>query len=77
MGEGSGRCFRRWGPGGSLEGGGGGGSRAIGGEKAPRPSLVQSQAPLTPPCPPSNHTITLNLTLIFAAGWFGHASHVD
>ena len=35
------------------------------------------QAPLTSPCPPSNHTITINLTLTFAASWFGHASHVD
>ena len=26
-----------------------------------------TQAPLTSPCPPSNHTITLNLTLTFAA----------
>ena len=26
-----------------------------------------AQAPLTSPCPPSNHTITINLTLIFAA----------
>ena len=25
------------------------------------------QAPLTSPCPPSNHTITINLTLTFAA----------
>ena len=25
-----------------------------------------AQAPLTSPCPPSNHTITINLTLIFA-----------
>ena len=31
-------------------------------------------------CPqgqPSNHTITLNLTLTFAASQFGHASHAD
>ena len=35
------------------------------------------QAPLTSPCPPSNHTITICLTLTFAATWFGHASHVD
>ena len=41
-----------------------------------KPSVGQSQAPLTSPCPPSNHTITLNLTLTFAASWFGHASHV-
>ena len=36
-----------------------------------------AQAPLTSPCRPSNHTITINLTLTFAATWFGHASHVD
>ena len=35
------------------------------------------QAWLTSPCPPSNHTITISLTLIFAASWFGHASRVD
>ena len=35
------------------------------------------QAPLTSSCPPSNHSITINLTLTFAASWFGHASHVD
>ena len=32
-----------------------------------------AQAPLTSPCPQSNHTITINLTLTFAASWFGHA----
>ena len=26
-----------------------------------------AQAPLTSPCPPSNHTITINLTLTIAA----------
>ena len=26
-----------------------------------------AQAPLTSPCPPSNHSITINLTLTFAA----------
>ena len=36
-----------------------------------------AQAPLTSPCPPSNHTIITNLTLTFATNWFGHASHVD
>ena len=36
-----------------------------------------AQAPLTSPCPPSNHTIAINLTLTFAASWFGHVSHVD
>ena len=35
------------------------------------------KAPLTSPCPPSNHCITINLTLTFAASWFGHARHVD
>ena len=35
------------------------------------------QAPLTSPCPPSNHTITLSLNLTFAVSRFGHASHVD
>ena len=39
------------GPGGAIWGVGGGGA----------------QAPLTSPCPPSNHTITINLTLTFAA----------
>ena len=44
----------------------------------PRPSIGSLQAPLTStsPCPPSNHTITVNLTITFAASWFGHASHV-
>ena len=36
-----------------------------------------AQAPLTSPCPPSNHTITINLTLTFAASYYGHASHAD
>ena len=36
-----------------------------------------AQAFLTSPCPPSNHTITINLTITFVASWFGHASHVD
>ena len=53
--------------------GGGGGSRwgelGLGGGGA--------QAPLAFPCHPSNHTITINLTLTFATSWFGHASHVD
>ena len=35
------------------------------------------QAPLTSPCPQSNHTTTINLSISFAASWFGHASHVD
>ena len=48
-----------------------------GGYMPPRPSVGQSQAPLTSPCPPSNHTITQNLTLTYAASWFVHASYVD
>ena len=36
-----------------------------------------AQAPLTSPCPPSKHTITMTLTLTFAASWFGHATRVD
>ena len=36
-----------------------------------------AQAPLTSSCPPSNHSITINLTPTFAASWFGHASHGD
>ena len=36
-----------------------------------------AQAPLTSPCPRSNPTITINLTLTFATNWFGHDSHVD
>ena len=53
--------------------GGGGSGGAIwgvggGGQRLPLPPLT---------LPPSNHTITINLTLTFAASWFGHASHVD
>ena len=56
------------GPGGAIWGGaGGGGGQGGGGE----------EAPLTSPCPQSNHTITINLTLTFAASWFGHASHIN
>ena len=65
----------RLGEGGSRRGNLGGG--LVGRYMPPRPSVGQSQAPLTSPCPPSNRTITLNLTLTFAASWFGHASHVD
>ena len=54
------------GPGGAIWGGGVGGGGGGG-----------AQAPLTSPCPQSNHTITINLTLTFAASWFGHASHVN
>ena len=61
-GGGSGRVgWGRGAPGAAIWGGGGGGA----------------QASLTPPCPPSNHTITINLTLTFLASWFGHANHVD
>ena len=42
---------------------GGGGAHAM----PPRPSIGKSQAPLTSHCPPSNHTITLNLTIGLAA----------
>ena len=35
-----------------------------------------AQAPLTSPCPPSNHTITINLTPTMAANWFWLCSHV-
>ena len=70
---GGGGAVGRVGWGGSRWGGGGvGGKRpwwlALGGG---------GDRLLTSPCPPSNHTITINLTLTFAATWFGHASHVD
>ena len=64
--------------GGALEGGfregrwGGGGWH-----KALVVSSGGGGVPLTSPCPPSNHTITINLTLTFAVTWFGHVSHVD
>ena len=61
------------GPSGAIRGGGGGGGVQVGRFGV----LGGAQAPLTSPCPPSNHTITINLTLTFAASWFGHASHVD
>ena len=41
------------------------------------PTSLGYLLPITSPCPPSKHTITLNLTPIFAASRFGHASHVD
>ena len=50
------------GPGGAIWGGVG----WVGSYMPPRPSVGQPQAPLTSPCPPSNHTIALNLTLTFA-----------
>ena len=76
MGGGVGRVGWGGGTGGAIWGGGGGG----GWHKA----LVVSSGgggggigSAYLPCPPSNHTITINLTLTFAATWFGHASHVD
>ena len=68
-GLGGGGSGRGDGEGGSGRGGGGalGGGGRFGGNTPPRPSIGQSQAPLTSPCPPSNHTITRNLTLTFAA----------
>ena len=59
------------GPGGSV----GRGSRwgNLGGTCLKGQALVSQRLP----SPPSNHTITPNLTLTFAASWFGHASHVD
>ena len=63
--------------GGSVGEGGPGGAIWGGGYVSPRPSVGQSQAPLTSPCPTSNHTITINLSLIFAASYIGHGSHVD
>ena len=70
-------------PGGSVGGGGPGGANWVGGGggiQVGRFGVLGgggAQAPLTSPCPPSNHTITINLTLTFAASYFGHASHVD
>ena len=53
------------------------GGWACGGlDMPPKPSIASLQAPLTSPCPSSNHTITPNLTLTFVASWFSHASHV-
>ena len=46
--------------------GGGGGAGVVG-----------VLGPAESPPPGSNHTITINLTLTFAATWFGHASHFD
>ena len=78
-GDGGGVC------GGLLPREGGGGSGRVGwlggtsrwGDLGPRPSVGPSRAPLTSSCPPSIHTIILNLTLTFAASRFSHASHVD
>ena len=57
------------GPGGAIWGGGGGGHKAL--------VVSSGGAPRKSPCRPSNHTITINLTLTFAATWFGHASHFN
>ena len=64
-----GRGFEGGGGGGLREGqlgGGGPGGPIWGGDGG-------AQAPLTFICPPSNHSITIDLTLTFAASWFGHA----
>ena len=61
--------------GGSRRGRGGGGSERVGWGEGSRWGDLGcwgggeggAQAPLTSPCPPSNHTITINLTLTFAA----------
>ena len=62
-------------------GGGGWEGRLGGGVQVGQFGVVRggggAEAPLTSPCPQSNHTITMNLTLTFAASWFGHASHVN
>ena len=58
MGGGSGRVG--WGGGGPSEAIWGGGLKWGGGGMPSRPSVGQPQAPLTSPCLPSNHTITLN-----------------
>ena len=56
---------RGWGGGGLWEGRLGGGQMGqfgvVGGGGG------GAQAPLTSPCPPCNHTITINLSLTFAA----------
>ena len=67
-------------PGGSVGGWGSGRVGWGGGVQVGRFGVLGGgggEAPLTSPCPPSNHSITINLTLTFAASWFGHASHVD
>ena len=63
------------GPSGAIRGGGGGGGPggAIWGVGGGGGGTGSPYLPL----PSSNHTITINLTLTFAATWFGHASHVD
>ena len=70
------------GGGGSRRGlGGGGGTLGVGwvsrwGDLGCWGAGGGAQAPLTSSCAASNNTITINLTLTFAASWFGHASHV-
>ena len=74
------RCqlmWAMWGGGGAVRRVGWGGVQVGGGVPVGRFGVWWggggAQAPLTSPCPPSNHTITINLTLTFAASWFGHA----
>ena len=57
-------------------GGGGAPSGAIWGVHAPKAKRWSITGSPYLPLPPSNHTTTLNLTLTFAASWFGHANHV-
>ena len=52
-----------WGGGGGWGGGQGGAIWGVGGRGG---GGGGAQAPLTIPCPPSNHTITIHLTLPFA-----------
>ena len=82
MGGGLGGAWGGGAPGGSVGGGVPGGAHwGGGGIQVGRFGVWWggggAQAPLTSPCPPSNHTITINLTLTFAASYYGHASHVD
>ena len=67
------------GGGGSGRGNGGGGGwegwLGGGGVQVGRFGVVRGGGGQAPP--QSNHTITINLTLTFAASWFGHASHVN
>ena len=61
--------------GGGGRGKGGGGSKwgDLGGTCPLGQVLVNHRLPL----PLSNHTITTNRSLTFAASWFGHASHAN
>ena len=56
-------------------GGGAVGRVGFGGVQVGRIGVVEGGG-LTSPCPPSNHAITIDLTLTFAPSWFGHVSHV-